>query len=132
MSFTESYETVTGTKIRLMRGGKGAPLLFLHGASGASRWLPFMEQLSETHEVIVPEHPGFGGSDNPEWLDNISDPRLLLSGRPRPSRPRQSQPGRPVDRRMAGGGDRRPQCDETRHPDRRGAGRHPREGPAQR
>jgi len=73
MSFAESFETITGTKIRIMRKGKGSPLLFLHGASGASHWLPFMEKLSETHAVIVPEHPGFGVSDNPEWLDNISD-----------------------------------------------------------
>lgn len=73
MSFTESAETITGCKVRFMRKGTGAPLLFLHGTSGASRWLPFMEKLSETHEVIVPEHPGFGASDSPEWLDNISD-----------------------------------------------------------
>lgn len=78
MSFTESTETINGCNVRFMRGGptgnsKGAPLLFLHGASGASRWLPFMEKLSEHHEVIVPEHPGFGASDSPEWLDNISD-----------------------------------------------------------
>jgi pimeloyl-ACP methyl ester carboxylesterase len=73
MSFTESTETIAGCKVRIMRKGEGAPLLFLHGASGASRWLPFMEKLSETHAVIVPEHPGFGASESPEWLDNISD-----------------------------------------------------------
>ena len=73
MGFTESTETITGCNIRFMRGGKGEPLLFLHGASGASRWLPFMEKLSEKYEVIVPEHPGFGASGDPEWLDNISD-----------------------------------------------------------
>jgi pimeloyl-ACP methyl ester carboxylesterase len=32
-----------------------------------------MEQLSQRFDVIVPEHPGFGGSDMPDWLDNIGD-----------------------------------------------------------
>jgi pimeloyl-ACP methyl ester carboxylesterase len=56
-----------------MRGGKGAPLLFLHGARGASAWMPFMEQLAQRFDVIVPEHPGFGGSDTPDWLDTVGD-----------------------------------------------------------
>ncbi len=73
MSFTESTETITGCNVRFMRGGKGAPLLFLHGSSGAARWAPFMEKLAENHEVIVPEHPGFGASGSPEWLDGMSD-----------------------------------------------------------
>ncbi len=32
-----------------------------------------MEKLSQDFDVIVPEHPGFGASDAPEWLDNIGD-----------------------------------------------------------
>ncbi len=69
----ETFETIAGCKTRIMRGGRGAPLLFLHGGGGASVWVPFMEKLAEKFEVIVPEHPGFGGSDSPEWLDNIGD-----------------------------------------------------------
>jgi pimeloyl-ACP methyl ester carboxylesterase len=69
----ETFEQVAGCRIRIMRKGAGEPLLFLHGASGAGRWLPFMETLSQQHDVIVPEHPGFGQSDTPEWLDNIAD-----------------------------------------------------------
>jgi pimeloyl-ACP methyl ester carboxylesterase len=73
MPARESFETVHGCKIRLMRAGKGAPLLYLHGAGGASLWLPFMEKLSQSFDLFVPEHPGFGGSDTPEWLDNVGD-----------------------------------------------------------
>src|SRR5712675_156888 len=65
--------TVIGCKISLMRGGSGPPLLVLHAASGAGTWLPFMAKLAETYDVIVPEHPGFGASDTPDWLDNIHD-----------------------------------------------------------
>lgn len=73
MAHQESTETVTGCRIRIMRKGKGEPLLFLHGASGAGRWLPFMDMLAERYDVIVPEHPGFGGSDTPDWLDTVGD-----------------------------------------------------------
>jgi pimeloyl-ACP methyl ester carboxylesterase len=73
MAHWETFETFKGCRIRLMRGGAGPPLLFLHGAGGASVWLPFMERLSQRFDVIVPEHPGFGASDTPEWLDTIGD-----------------------------------------------------------
>ncbi|MDQ0315039.1 alpha/beta fold hydrolase [Amorphus orientalis] len=73
MSHVETMETVAGCRIRVMRKGEGAPLLFLHGAGGAGAWLPFMDELAERYDVIVPEHPGFGGSETPEWLDNVGD-----------------------------------------------------------
>ena len=64
---------IGGCKVSLMRAGAGAPLLFLHGAGGAPMWLPFMDRLSESYDVIVPEHPGFGRSDTPDWLDELTD-----------------------------------------------------------
>lgn len=73
MSGQESFETIAGCKIRLLRGGKGAPLLYLHGARGGGVWLPFMEKLSQRFEVFAPEHPGYGASDMPAWLDNVGD-----------------------------------------------------------
>ena len=94
MPYHESFETVAGCRTRIMRGGSGDPLLFLHGARGASTWLPFFETMSQSFDLIVPEHPGFGGSDTPDWLDNVGDlayfyldlietlklPRLHLAG----------------------------------------------------
>jgi pimeloyl-ACP methyl ester carboxylesterase len=73
MAGHESFETIAGCKIRLLRGGKGAPLLYLHGAGGGGIWMPFMEKLSENFDVIAPEHPGFGESEMPDWLDNVGD-----------------------------------------------------------
>lgn len=73
MAFEESFVTIGGCRTRFMRGGSGEPLLFLHGSAGAPAWLPFMEMLAEKYDLIVPEHPGFGGSDTPDWLDNIGD-----------------------------------------------------------
>jgi pimeloyl-ACP methyl ester carboxylesterase len=68
-----SKVTVDGCKVEVMRGGRGEPLLFLHGAGGAQMWLPFMDKLAERYEVIVPSHPGFDRSDTPDWLDGVSD-----------------------------------------------------------
>src|SRR6266446_4362492 len=70
---TSTKLAVRGCNITLMRGGAGHPLLLLHGAGGAGSWLPFMAELAARHDVIVPEHPGFGSSDTPDWLDNIPD-----------------------------------------------------------
>ena len=72
-SHTTSTIRVKDCNIALMRGGTGQPLLILHGASGAGAWLPFMRTLADKFDVVVPEHPGFGSSDTPDWLDNIHD-----------------------------------------------------------
>ena len=71
---TEIETLVTrGTRVRVRRAGKGKPMLFLHGAGGWPAWLPFFERLSQRFAVAVPEHPGFGGSDDPHWLRDVPD-----------------------------------------------------------
>src|SRR4051794_13517303 len=65
--------SIRDCRIRVMRGGSGSPMLFLHGGGGAGSWLPFMSRLAATFDVIVSEHPGFGGSDTPPWLDTVPD-----------------------------------------------------------
>jgi pimeloyl-ACP methyl ester carboxylesterase len=69
----QSFERVAGCRVSLLRGGSGPPLLYLHGAGGAGRWMPFMEALSQKFDVLLPEHPGFGESETPAWLDNVGD-----------------------------------------------------------
>jgi pimeloyl-ACP methyl ester carboxylesterase len=73
MAFSESYVELDGCRVRLRRGGSGKPLVYLHGANGAPVVFPFMEALAGRFDVLVPEHPGFGLSDEPEWLENIHD-----------------------------------------------------------
>jgi pimeloyl-ACP methyl ester carboxylesterase len=73
VSFAASFVEVDGCRTHLRRGGRGNPLLYLHGASGAPVILPFMEKLAARFDVLVPEHPGYGLSDEPEWLENIHD-----------------------------------------------------------
>jgi len=77
MPFQDTFINIRGCKVRMLRSGQGKPLVFLHGANGVSGWLPFMAQLSQHHDVIVPEHPGFGESDTPDWLDRTGDLALF-------------------------------------------------------
>jgi len=73
MSARQSSHAVRGVKVRLFTAGEGPPLVFLHGAGGIERWLPFFDLLAARHAVMVPEHPGFGESDNPGWMRNVGD-----------------------------------------------------------
>jgi len=73
MAFSERFIEVDGCRLNLRRGGSGEPLLYLHGASGAPAVLPFMEKLAQRFDMLVPEHPGFGASDEPGWLENMHD-----------------------------------------------------------
>lgn len=69
--------TIRDVKIRLHRAGRGPTVLFLHGAGGVPIWLPFFDAIADGYELLVPEHPGFGGSDDPPWLRNMSDLALF-------------------------------------------------------
>jgi len=70
---TERALTVRGVSVRLLSGGDGPALLFLHAAGGAGRWLPFHEQLARRFTLLFPSHPGHGGSAAADWIDHISD-----------------------------------------------------------
>jgi pimeloyl-ACP methyl ester carboxylesterase len=72
-AFTPETHMIQGCRFSLRRAGAGRPLLYLHGAGGASLVQPFMEALAKDYAVWIPEHPGFGASDEPAWLDNIHD-----------------------------------------------------------
>jgi pimeloyl-ACP methyl ester carboxylesterase len=69
----EIHLTVGGTKTKLLRGGKGPPLLYLHSAAGETLWLPFHEMLAQHFEVFAPAHPGFDTSEGLEKIDSIED-----------------------------------------------------------
>ncbi|HTZ35498.1 MAG TPA: alpha/beta fold hydrolase, partial [Stellaceae bacterium] len=71
----EEMLTIAGCRVRVLRGGReGAPpLVFLHGAGGHTGWMGFLDALSEEFAVYAPEHPGFGRSDDPPWLDGVGD-----------------------------------------------------------
>jgi pimeloyl-ACP methyl ester carboxylesterase len=69
----ELYLDVPGGQVHLFRGGTGEPVLFLHAAGGAGTWLEFHERLAQHFDVIAPDHPGFGKSDDFPEVEDISD-----------------------------------------------------------
>jgi pimeloyl-ACP methyl ester carboxylesterase len=75
MPASEEMIVVDDATIRVLRGGRddAPPLVFLHGAGGHTGWMGFLEGLSRDYRVFAPEHPGFGRSDDPPWLDGVGD-----------------------------------------------------------
>ena len=73
MAYKEEFIDVRGSRMQLLRGGAGDPVLYLHGAGGEVAWLPFFEQLSRDFTVYLPAHPGFSRSDGLEKIDTIED-----------------------------------------------------------
>jgi pimeloyl-ACP methyl ester carboxylesterase len=60
-------------EISLFRHGSGRPVLFLHAAGGAGNWEPFHERMAESVDLIAPDHPGFGRSDELPEVATIAD-----------------------------------------------------------
>jgi pimeloyl-ACP methyl ester carboxylesterase len=73
MAFAENSIVISGCKLSFKRGGKGVPLLYLHGTDGLTEWPALLDLLAEKFDVIAPDHPGFGASEMPAWVDDISD-----------------------------------------------------------
>lgn len=59
---------VGGRRCRVWRKGRGPKLGFVAGFGGLPRWIPFLDALAETREVIVPSLPGFPGGEGHESL----------------------------------------------------------------
>src|ERR1700693_3588105 len=60
-------------KLRLTRGGAGRPVLVLHHDIGTLDRMPFYDALADRFEVIVPQHPGFGTQERPNWMRHPRD-----------------------------------------------------------
>jgi pimeloyl-ACP methyl ester carboxylesterase len=69
----EGFLRLAGGRVHLLRGGAGEPLLFLHAAGGAGTWLEFHQLLARGFDVIAPDHPGFGGSDEFADAEGVDD-----------------------------------------------------------
>jgi pimeloyl-ACP methyl ester carboxylesterase len=65
--FSERFADVNGVRLHYSIGGKGSPVVLLHGYAQTSlMWRPIMPLLAERHTVIVPDLRGAGGSAKPE------------------------------------------------------------------
>lgn len=59
--------------IKVRTDGRGAPLLFLHGAGGLRDREPFLADLATAFTVYAPAHPGFETSTGLEHIDDVLD-----------------------------------------------------------
>ncbi len=73
MAFVTQTIDVNGCKLSLRRGGAGEPLIYLHGTDGLAEWPGILDTLAQKFDVIAPDHPGFGASEVPGWIDDVSD-----------------------------------------------------------
>jgi pimeloyl-ACP methyl ester carboxylesterase len=63
------FVTIQGMKIEVERKGSGSPLLLLLSEESAFELTsPFVQELAKRHELIIPQAPGFGRSERPDWL----------------------------------------------------------------
>jgi pimeloyl-ACP methyl ester carboxylesterase len=70
---TDELIEVAGTRVQLLKGGAGEPLLVLHGAGGNPGWLPYHQALSQQFAVYAPSHPGYDQSSRPDWISTMND-----------------------------------------------------------
>ena len=68
-----TVETKKGTRCRVLEGGSGGPVVFLHGAGGLLADNPFLDALARRHHVFAPEWPGYGDSTGDELLEDMLD-----------------------------------------------------------
>jgi pimeloyl-ACP methyl ester carboxylesterase len=75
--WTETRVPIGGVAMRLRRAGKGPPLLVLHHDIGTPDRLPVYDALAAHFDVLLPEHPGYGHSERPEWMRHPRDLAVL-------------------------------------------------------
>lgn len=78
-TFREEHVPLATGSIHLLRAGTGSPLVFLHHSIGNPGWLPVYQNLAQSHEVFVPDMPGYAGSERPSWAREPRDLAIILS-----------------------------------------------------
>jgi pimeloyl-ACP methyl ester carboxylesterase len=64
---------VDGKSVRLVVGGSGPPLLYLHSVGADVEWIEAHECLAARFTVHLPAHPGFAESTGVERIDDVFD-----------------------------------------------------------
>lgn len=77
VSWTRTHAEIGGVSLRLDRAGEGPPLLLLHHDIGTLERLPFYDALAARFDVLLPQHPGYGHSQRPDWMRGVRDLAVL-------------------------------------------------------
>lgn len=76
---TEERVTLAGKAIRILKGGSGPALVTLHHSTGSLGWLPVHDRLAAGSTVHVPDMPGYGQSERPDWARSPRDLAILMN-----------------------------------------------------
>ena len=71
--YREEMISVGGIRVHTLIGGRGDPVLVLHGAGGGQGWRRWLAALAERYTVYAPSHPGYGLSDSADWMESVRD-----------------------------------------------------------
>jgi pimeloyl-ACP methyl ester carboxylesterase len=80
VDWATSTVEAAGTKLHLMRAGRGRPVLVLHHETGTLDRLPFYDALASKYDVLVPHHPGYSRSERPDWMRSTRDIAVVYRG----------------------------------------------------
>lgn len=70
-SYTLTLPEQGAVEITVSEHGEGKPYLLLHGGAGPQSVAGFAQLLAALGRVYAPSHPGFAGTQRPEWLASI-------------------------------------------------------------
>jgi pimeloyl-ACP methyl ester carboxylesterase len=72
-AWTTEEIRVAESTLCLRTGGAGDPLLVLSHDIGSLERLPFYDALARRFTVYLPSHPGYDGSERPNWMRSVRD-----------------------------------------------------------
>ena len=79
VSYTEGELALATGIVKYLEQGSGPPVVVLHHSWGSPGWLPFHERLADKHRVVVPDMPGWGGSERPAWARDPRDIAIMVT-----------------------------------------------------
>ena len=62
-----------GVNVTVSEAGEGRALLILHGGGGPQTVAPIAAHFAQTAHTLTPTHPGWNGTERPEWFSGIDD-----------------------------------------------------------
>jgi len=72
---TERIVDIQGIQTHLFEAGvpSAPPVLYLHGTNLGNLWLDYHNALSQHFHIFAPDTPGFGLTERPDWMRDMSD-----------------------------------------------------------
>src|SRR5215470_470530 len=77
--FTRNTAKIGGLTVSYLKGGRGQPLLYLHGLTGWGRWETYHMALGVTNLVYAPQLPGWPDGQIPPSLASVWEYAQLMT-----------------------------------------------------